>query len=141
MGRPSLYSDELADSICERLCEGESLRSICRDEAMPGMATVMRWLADPELEGFREQYAHAREAQGEVSADNVRDIGARTLRGEVDPKAARVAIDAEKWAAGTLLPRKYGTRVQHADANGDLLPPPQYNITPVMPAPRHDDPA
>ncbi len=45
-GRPSLYTEALAAKICRRLAEGESLRAICRDKAMPDEATVPRWLAD-----------------------------------------------------------------------------------------------
>ena len=54
-GRPSRYSRELGEAICERLIHGESLRAVCRDPAMPSLATICRWLrADP---GFREQYS------------------------------------------------------------------------------------
>ncbi len=34
-GRPSLYTEALAAKLCERLAEGESLRTICADKAMP----------------------------------------------------------------------------------------------------------
>ena len=55
MGRPSHYSPELAVLICARMGEGESLRSICRDDAMPALSTVFRWLAGDRE--FQEQYA------------------------------------------------------------------------------------
>ncbi len=42
MGR-SIYTEEIAGRICERLSEGESLREICRDEAMPHFNTVYEW--------------------------------------------------------------------------------------------------
>lgn len=44
MGRPTLFTDELALEICERIANGRSLRSVCLDKDMPHMATVMRWL-------------------------------------------------------------------------------------------------
>lgn len=47
-GRPSDYSEELADIICERPADGESLRSICLNDGMPNKATVFRWLAAHE---------------------------------------------------------------------------------------------
>ena len=34
-GRPRLYTYEIAEEICERLAEGETLRSVCRDKHMP----------------------------------------------------------------------------------------------------------
>ena len=50
-GRPSHYSAEIADTICDRLAGGESLRAICADAGMPDRATVCRWLA--RYEEFR----------------------------------------------------------------------------------------
>ena len=38
MGRPTDYRQETADAICERLANGESLRAICRDDAMPALS-------------------------------------------------------------------------------------------------------
>ena len=61
MGRPDSFSQQTADLICERLADGESLRSICRSEDMPGRTTVFKWLR--ELPAFADQYARAREAQ------------------------------------------------------------------------------
>jgi hypothetical protein len=59
-GRPSLYSPEIAEEICERLASGESMRRICQDEHMPGRRTVEGWMdADPD---FRAKCARAREA-------------------------------------------------------------------------------
>src|SRR5262249_15782713 len=64
-GRPSRYSYEIADTICERLAvEGESLRTICADPAMPTKSTVFRWLA--RYEEFRDMYGVAREWQTTV---------------------------------------------------------------------------
>lgn len=44
MGRPSLYTQELVDLICERLSRGEPLAAICRDAAMPHDNTVRNWM-------------------------------------------------------------------------------------------------
>jgi hypothetical protein len=58
MGRPGIYSDELAAEICERLASGESLAAICRDERMPSRKVVHEWIAD-DRDGFRDKYARA----------------------------------------------------------------------------------
>ncbi len=60
-GRPSLYTKALAVKICRRLAEGESLRAVCLDRAMPDKTTILRWLADETKAEFRTQYAHARD--------------------------------------------------------------------------------
>jgi hypothetical protein len=71
-GRPTEYTTEIATSICERLADGESLRAICADPAMPEKATVRGWLARyPE---FRDEYASALEAQAEDLAWEVLEI-------------------------------------------------------------------
>ena len=44
-GRTSGNDAEIAETICERVVSGESLRAICADPAMPARATVFRWLA------------------------------------------------------------------------------------------------
>jgi hypothetical protein len=71
-GRKSDYHAEIAETICNRLVNGESLRAICADPAMPARATVFRWLASNQE--FRRSYALARECQAE---DMVRDPGHR----------------------------------------------------------------
>ena len=43
--RSSGYDAEIAMTICLRLVNRESLRSICADPRMPAKATVCRWLA------------------------------------------------------------------------------------------------
>ena len=57
------YSAEIAETICDRLVNGESLRAICADPGMPARATVFRWLASNQE--FRRSYALARECQAE----------------------------------------------------------------------------
>ena len=60
-GRPSKYTQDLVDTICNRLALGEGLAQICRDEDMPSQTIVYQWLQrHPE---FLERYTHAREEQ------------------------------------------------------------------------------
>ncbi len=77
-GRPSLYTEALAAGFCRRLAEGETLRSVCRDDAMPGKTTVLRWLGDKKNADFRDQYAHARELQADALFDEALEIAPNT---------------------------------------------------------------
>lgn len=52
MGRPIKFTQAIADRICERIADRESLRSICRDEGMPAMSSVLSWLADDNKAAF-----------------------------------------------------------------------------------------
>jgi len=72
-GRPSTYSQEIADEVCRRLAGGESLRAICRDEGIPDESTVRLWASD-DREGFAAQYARAREVQFLAIADELLEI-------------------------------------------------------------------
>lgn len=59
-GRPSTYTEEVAESICARLSTGEPLAQICRDEGMPGYRTVYDWMS--ARADFSANIARAREA-------------------------------------------------------------------------------
>lgn len=110
-------ADDVKTRICQAIASGDSLAKILRKKGMPNYSTVMRWLASDEE--FRNNYARAREAQGDADADRIGDITDRVLSGEIDPQAARVAIDALKWTAARRLPKKYGDKLD-LDLNGKV---------------------
>ena len=122
-GRPSLYTEALAAEICRRLAEGETLRSVCRDKAMPDKATILRWLADKKKADFREQYVYAREMQADALFDEALEIaddasgdwstdkdGKKVLDHE-NIQRSRLRVDTRKWAAGKMAPKKYGDKL------------------------------
>jgi hypothetical protein len=126
-GRPSKYTPELADEICRRLANGEPLCTICDSAEMPDRDTVMRWvLRDDEFHG---KYARAREAQADVYADEIIALANNSREGikteeTVDEEGkstskivradmverTRLQIDARKWFASKVAPKKYGDR-------------------------------
>lgn len=133
-GRPTIFSDELAASILERLADGESLRSICADDEMPARSTVFKWLSENDT--FSDQYTRAREEQADAIFDEILDIAddgtndwmeRRNSDGEnigwqENGEALRrsaLRVDARKWVAGKLRPKKYGDRQQVALSNPD----------------------
>jgi hypothetical protein len=108
MSRTSTYTPELAETICERLEQGESLAAICRGADMPTVRTVLRW-AD-ERQDFADEYARARAAAGEYLDDQINEI--QKLAVDKDTaQAARVRITALQWRASKQAPRKYGDRL------------------------------
>src|SRR5690606_10358485 len=123
MARPTDYNDQIADVICERIADGESLRGICACEGMPSKATVFRWLG--KHKGFPAQYARARDEQAESFADEMVAISDEretkiVMAGEDEAGAVfdatavarnRLRIDARKWVASKLKPKKYGDRM------------------------------
>jgi hypothetical protein len=105
MGRPSTYSEEIADRICERIIEGAALYKLCEEDGFPGEKTVYQWL--DKHEDFAQKYARARELQQDREADKIVSIADETD----DPNKARLQIDARKWRASKLAPKKYGDRL------------------------------
>lgn len=113
MARPSEYSTDTADKICDQLADGMSLRKICAQDGMPDKETVRRWLR--QQDGFRAQYAQAREDQADHWADEIIDIADEAE----DAGLARVQVDARKWVASKLKPKSYGDKQLHTGPDGE----------------------
>lgn len=118
--RPVEYTEDIAEEVCWRLAHGESLVSICRDDHLPHCATIYRWLARFPL--FCEMYARAREDQADTNADEILQIAdemppeftddkGRTYLDQTFIQWQKNRIDARKWTAAKLKPRKYGDRM------------------------------
>lgn len=135
MARPSIYTPELADLILNRIASGQSLREVCRDEAMPNRDTVRVWLRDnPDFRGLHTQ---ARLDQMDALGDEICEIaddgrndwierqnadGSTTRVFDAEHvQRSRLRIDARKWLMAKLAPRKYGEKVA---IGGDADAPP-----------------
>lgn len=109
VGRPPTEFDQaIADEICERIANGESLRKITLEERMPSQSVIFRWLANDDYLKFRQQYARAREAFADAIFNEVIDIADSARK---DYNRDKLRIDTRKWMAGRLAPKKYGDRV------------------------------
>lgn len=125
-GRPSDFTQDLADQLCSELSAGRSLRSVCNEDWAPSRVTVFRWLR--ERDDFRDQYARAKEEAADALADDIIDIAddgtndyveQQTRNGTYVALAAehvqrsKLRVDARKWIAAKLKPKKYGDKVEH----------------------------
>jgi len=123
LGRPSSFTQEIADEICERMASGESLRFICFQDNMPNRATVARWLSMNDA--FRDQYAHACELRTDELFDQMLEIADTPQVGTKSVSKAsgieiteadmiehrRLQVEARKWALGKMAPKKYGDKI------------------------------
>jgi len=123
-GRPITYTREIADIVCERMAEGESLRQICQSNPdIPGESTIRGW-AVQDLDGFAARYARARECQMEALAEDIITIADDSgLDVTVDPEShtvrvdgeaiqrAKLRVDTRKWLMSKIAPKKYGDKV------------------------------
>ena len=106
VGRPSKYSDALADRICGAMIDGRDLVAICAQPGFPDRKSVYRWAA--ERPGFATRLEKAREALADQAAYEIGQIAANcTAETAV---ADRVRLAALQWRASKLSPRKYSDR-------------------------------
>jgi hypothetical protein len=129
IGAPTTFSQKTADLICIMLSEGMSLREILRSDTtgvLPAQSTVYEWLL--RHPSFAEQYARAREEQADTLADEIIHIADEQpeVVAVIDKKTGALIehkldgaflqwqknrIEARKWTAMKLKPKKYGDRV------------------------------
>lgn len=126
IGRPSDYTQELADRLCELLADGQSMRKACENDWAPAKRTVFMWLrTNPE---FLHQYERAKNEAADSFVDDMTDIaddGRNDWMTNNDPENAgykangehvqrtRLRLDARKWIASKLKPKKYGDKIEH----------------------------
>lgn len=122
-GRPSEYTQEIADQICARLANGESLRTVCKPDDMPDKATVFRWIRSQP--GFCDQYAKAKHESSDALVEEMLDIADDVSRDTVETDGgprqngewiarSRLRVDTRKWIASKLKPKKYGEKLELA---------------------------
>lgn len=139
MPRHPAFTQEIADTICDRIALGESLREICAEDEMPDQTTIYRWLRrDDEIgESFRQQYARAREDQADTMVDEckvISDDGTNDwmekhdkdgkligwqLNGE-HVQRSKLRIEQRRWHAAKLKPKKYGEKLDLTSDNKPL---------------------
>ena len=103
----SNYSREIADIICDRMSNGESLRAICRDPDMPSEGGVRGW-AVRNVDGFGDRYRAARLLLMEYWADEIVDIADD---GELDPRDRQIRTSVRQWIMSKVS-RHYADKVQ-----------------------------
>jgi hypothetical protein len=123
VGRPTNYTDTIADEICEWIAEGKSLNKWCAIEGNQSRKTVYAWLDKKENIEFRNNYADARARQADYYAQEIIEIaddssgdmitdneGNERFDSEFAARS-RIRIDARKWYASKVAPKKYGDKL------------------------------
>lgn len=118
-GRPSTYSLAVAERICARIANGETLRAICRDDDMPSWQTVYLWIRTRPQ--FNELIACARETGFDAIAEESLAITDAPPERIQDAGSSRVDAGYVAWQKNRaehrlkLLakwsPKKYGDRM------------------------------
>jgi len=115
-GQLSKYSKEIGDDICVRISEGASLRKISEELGI-ALRTLFRWFR--EHEEFCHNYTRAKEEQAELFAEQIIEISDENIEKDVFGKRDaghvnhnRLRVDARKWVASKLKPKKYGDAIK-----------------------------
>lgn len=134
-GRPRLYTEALAEEICDRIADGEKLHEICAAPGMPSPRTVYRWRENDKA--FDGEYRCALLARFDKKCHDLEDIAADgskdyeltegdtpTLR--VNPEVlgrSQLRINLAWKIMAKELPRKYAEPAKVA-APADAPAPP-----------------
>ena len=121
-GRPTDKTPELLKAICDGIAIGRSARAMCVEVGIV-QSTLWKWLN--ESAEFSKQYTRAKEDCAdyiaaeivEIADDGSRDY-VKTTDGREVPDydhiaRSRLRVDARKWYASKLAPKKYGDKVDH----------------------------
>ncbi len=115
MGRPSSYSDDIAETICTMLLT-ENMHQICQREGFPARSTVTRWL--DEQPDFAQRCARADKYRGDTWAALVAET-ARACH-EENAQSSKVKISAYQWLASKEN-AKYADRNAITGADGGAI--------------------
>ncbi len=103
------------NAICERIAKGESLRKACEAVAceFPGGIKTeggfRHWGRDHDEGGrLATQYADAREDQADYLADEIVELADDE---SIPADSRRIRVDARKWVASKLKPKRYGDKL------------------------------
>ncbi len=137
MGRPTMYTPQLAAKICRAISSStDSLSKICfNNPDFPKRETIWEWRID--YPNFANMYNDAKRAQADllaedilaISDDSLHDImineqtGRETMNSEYVARS-RLRVETRKWIACKLLPKVYGDKttnetnitISHEDA-------------------------
>jgi len=130
MARPSIFTEELANKICERLSNGESLLKICEDDEMPDRTTVHRWLLEKDKKEFYNKYEEAINIRTENMFDELNNIADISDKQE-SAQRSRLRVDTRKWYLSKVMPKKYGDKLD-LTTDGEKLPTPIIPLTNVQ---------
>jgi hypothetical protein len=128
IGRPSGFSQEVADKILARMVQGEMLNRICADEGITWGAYYGWMDRRPEL---REAHARARLAWSDWWAERAIELSVNPERSiEASGKVfvdhavigwAKLVTDNIKWLVGKYAPRTYGDKPQVSETPAGAL--------------------
>ena len=112
----------IINTICERIANGESVRAILKDDNLPAFNTFLIWVSESDEKSKQYEYAMKMRAEVlfeetlEIADDSSNDIeyGEHGQRMNTEyVQRSRLRVDTRKWYLSKLNPKKFGDRVQN----------------------------
>ncbi len=115
-------TEKIAEDMCEIISTSDrGLKSIAKEFNI-SHSLILKWIRDNE--SFRDKYARAKQDQADLLAEQILEISddsSKDLKGideygnRIEDKEfvnrSRLRIDARKWIASKLAPKKYGEKL------------------------------
>lgn len=129
--------EKIITKVCDRVANGEALRTILAEKNMIDKNTFYIWIdADPSKS---EQYARSCAERAESMFEDILNIADNQEEDTIvvngvemvnhnSINRARLRVDARKWALSKLMPKKYGDKVD-ITTDGDAIKPAQINVS------------
>ncbi len=135
VGRPTKYTENLADKICHAISNtSKGLSRICKENVdFPCRDTIHDWIKTNDV--FSDKYTRAKQTQAEFLVDEILEISDYSAEdtviddyGKVKPNnelinRSRLRVDTRKWIASKVLPKVYGDKVtnEHVGKDGGAI--------------------
>ena len=113
MRKPTDYTEELGNLICERIIETRTIAEALDCEGLPAPRTFFRWLS--LYESLRHNYARAIEMRAEPDNEELRRVAYDM---EIPADQKRIIIDTLKWQQARAAPKRYGDKLGLGHADG-----------------------
>lgn len=128
LGRPTLYSPQLADEICDAIASSELglCHLVDQNPHWPERQVIFIWRR--KYPDFNDKYAKAKEDQTEVCVEHMQEImnephkyiDAETGYQKIDTGMLRLKMDAIRWQAGKLKPKKFGDAKEQVPVHTEI---------------------
>lgn len=114
-GRPTTYNEHIAKEICDAIASSElGLMHLCnKNPHWPNRSTIFLWRRTHKE--FAIMYDQAKEDQTEVVVEYMQELMDEPHKyiddngiNKVDIQLLRLKVDAIKWQASKLKPKKFG---------------------------------
>lgn len=130
VGAPSTYTEAMGKKICDAIAKTEKgLHRLFKEHPdFPNVSTIFDWLeVHPE---FAKRYARAKREQAQLFAESIIEIAdddskdllaiddyGNRIENKEFVNRSKLRIDARKWAAAHLDPKKWGDKLDITSDN------------------------